>query len=288
MASGRVAYGRPMTTIGTVAALHRYPVKSMQGETLDEVELGPDGMAGDRTWALRDIETGKLVSAKRPRPWAPALGCTATGVGDDVRIALPSGERFGILDGGLSVALEALFGRTVAVERWERRQQGAYDSEWPEIDGITLVGDLELPTNLTGEGAGFVDLGVLHVLTTTSMRTLADADPELAVDVRRFRPSILLDTPDAAGFPENDDWAGATLRIGEGDDAPEVVLGDPAPRCIMTTLAQGDLPRQPGILQAIARINRRTNDLGSFACLGAYATVARPGMVRAGDVVALV
>jgi len=277
-----------MTTIGTVAALNRYPVKSMQGESLAEVEVTPDGFADDRTWALRDIETGKLVSAKRPRPWGAVLGCTATGTGDDVCIELPSGERFGIHDGGLSVALEALFGRIVAVERWERHQQGAYDSEWPEVEGVTLVGDLELPTNLTGEGAGFVDLGVLHVLSTTSMQTLAEADPELVVDVRRFRPSILLETPGAAGFPENDDWEGATLRFGDGPDAAEVTLTEPAPRCMMTTLAQGDLPRQPGVLQALARINRRTNDFGSFACLGAYATVARPGVVRAGDAVSVV
>jgi uncharacterized protein len=53
-------------------------------------------------------------------------------------------------------------------------------------------------------------------------------------------------------------------------------------------VAQGDLPRQAGILQTLARINRRSSDLGSFACLGAYATVARPGMVRAGDVVTIV
>ena len=276
------------TPIGTVAALHRFPVKSMQGEALDEVEIGPDGMVDDRTWALRDIETGKLASAKRPRPWGAALGCTATGTGDDVEIELPSGDRFGIHDGGLPLALEALFGRSVSVERAERRQQGTYDSEWPEIDGVSLAGDIELPTNITGEGAGFVDLGALHLLTTSSLASLQAADPALDLDVRRFRPSILLDTDGVDGFPENDDWDGATLRLGAGDDAVEVRIDVPAPRCIMTTLAQPGLPRQPGVLQALARINRRSNELGSFACLGAYASVARPGVVRAGDVVSVV
>jgi len=277
-----------MSTIGTVAAINRYPVKSMQGEVLDEVEIGPDGMVGDRTWAIRDIETGKLVSAKRPRPWAAAMECTARGTGDDVEIELPSGERFGVHDGGLSVALEALFGRTVGLEAAERRQQGTYDSEWPEIDGVSLAGDVELPTNITGEGAGFVDLGALHLLTTASMATLQAADPDLVVDVRRFRPSILVDTPGSEGFPENDDWDGATLRIGDGDDAVEVRLDVPCPRCIMTTLAQPGIPAQPGVLRTIARINPRSSDLGSFACLGSYASVARPGVVRAGDVVTLV
>lgn len=272
-----------MTAVGTVASIHRFPVKSMQGESLAEVELVADGMVDDRTWALRDIETGKLASAKRPRPWAALLDCRATGAGDDVQISLPTGQDFDVHDPGLPVALEALLGRTVALEASERAQQGTYDSEWPEIEGVDLVGDLELPTNITGEGTSFIDVGILHVLTTTSMATLAAADPELHVDVRRFRPSLVLETPELDGFPENDDWAGATLRVGTGADAVEIVIGDPAPRCIMTTLAQPGLPRQLGILQTLARINRRRNDFGSFACLGAYATVARPGVVRAGD-----
>lgn len=275
-----------MTAVGSVASIHRFPVKSMQGESLTEVELVADGMVGDRTWALRDIETGKLASAKRPRPWAALLDCVATGAGDDVEIALPTGEDFHIRDPGLPLALEALLGRTVAVEESERAQQGTYDSEWPEIEGVDLVGDLELPTNITGEGTSFIDLGILHLLTTTSLATLADAGPELALDIRRFRPSLVLETPDLQGFPENDDWAGATLRIGTGDDAAEVTIGVPTPRCIMTTLAQSDMPRQLGILQTLARINRRSSDLGSFACLGAYATVARPGVVRTGDEIA--
>jgi hypothetical protein len=270
-------------TVGTVASIHRFPVKSMQGESLPEVEVVADGMVGDRTWALRDIETGKLASAKRPRPWAALLDCRATGAGDDVVISLPTGEDFHVRDPGLPVALEAVLGRTVALEASERAQQGTFDSEWPEIEGVDLAGDLELPTNLTGEGTSFIDLGILHVLTTTSLASLAEADPELDLDIRRFRPSLVLETPGLAGFPENDDWAGATVRFGTGDDGVEIEIGAPTPRCIMPTVAQGDLPRQIGILQTLARINRRSSDLGSFACLGAYATVARPGVVRAGD-----
>ena len=274
-----------MTVVGTVASLHRFPLKSMQGETVAEVELDANGMVGDRTWALRDIETGKLASAKRPRPWAALLECVATGAGDDVEIAMPTGQHFHIHDAGLPLALEAYLGRTVAIEASERAQQGVYDSEWPEIEGVDLAGDIELPTNVTGEGTSFVDLGILHVLTTASMASLAAADPDLVVDIRRFRPSIVVDTGDLDGFPENDDWAGATLRLGPGDDAPEIVIGEPTPRCIMTTLDQGGLPRQPALLQTIARINRRTNELGSFACLGAYATVTTPGVVRTGGAI---
>lgn len=276
-----------MTVVGTVASIHRFPLKSMLGESVTEAELDADGMVGDRTWALRDIETGKLASAKRPRPWGALLECVATGTGDDVEIALPTGQVFNIHDAGLPVALEAYLGRTVAIEESERAQQGIYDSEWPEVEGVDLTGDIEIPTNVTGEGTSFIDLGILHVLTSASLASLAAADPDLVLDVRRFRPGFVFDTPGFEGFPENDDWAGATLRIGAGKDAVEIEVGDPTPRCIMTTLDQGGLPRQNGLLQTLARINRRVGDMGAFACLGAYATVARPGVVRTGDEISL-
>ena len=267
-----------MTAIGTVASLHRFPVKSMQGESPDEVAVGPDGIADDRIWALRDAETGKLVSAKRPRLWRALLDCRASGTGDDVEVTLPSGDVLGITDPGLVVSLSALLGREIVVERSTHAQQGVYESDWPEIDGLTLAGEYDLPTNLTGEGTSFVDLGILHLLTTASLSALAAAAPDVTVDVRRFRPGIVLDTPGEHGFVEND-WGGRTLRIGE----VEVTVGEPTPRCVMTTVAQDGLPREPGVLQAIAEHNRLSNEVGTFACLGAYANVARPGTIRVGD-----
>ena len=276
--------------IGTVASVHRFPVKSMQGDAPASVEVDENGIVGDRTWALRDTETGKLVSAKRPRLWRALLDCHATGVGDDVVVTLPAtdgeGASYGIRDAGLPLALEALLGRAVAVEEASGPMQGTYESDWPEIDGISLAGELEFPTNLTGEGTSFIDLGILHILTTSSLGSIAATDDELVVDAARFRPSILLDTPGLDGFPENG-WVGRTLTIGAGDDAVRITVGEPAPRCIMTTVAQGDLPRQPGVLQAIATENRISNDLGTFACLGSYATVAAGGTIAAGAPITL-
>lgn len=272
--------------IGTVASIHRFPVKSMQGDTVASVALDENGIVGDRTWALRDTETGKLVSAKRPRLWRAMLDCAASGTGDDVVVTLPSGDSYGITDAGLPLALEAVFGRSVAIEAATGPMQGTYESDWPEIDGISLAGEIEFPTNITGEGTSFIDVGILHLLTTTSMASLASANADLTVDHRRFRPSILLDTPDLDGFPENE-WNGRTLTIGSGDDAVVISLGDPAPRCIMTTVAQGDLPRETGVLQTLAAENKRSNELGTFACLGCYASVQTGGTVQAGDTVTL-
>lgn len=272
--------------IGTVASLHRFPVKSMQGDSPASVEVDENGIVGDRTWALRDTETGKLISAKRPRLWRAMLDCVATGTGDDVAVTLPSGDTFEIGDAGLPLALEALFGRSVAIEASTGPMQGTYESDWPELEGISLAGEMEFPTNLTGEGTSFVDLGILHLLTTTSMASLAAANGEVTVDHRRFRPSILLDTPDLDGFPENV-WNGQTLTIGSGADAVVISLGEPAPRCVMTTVAQPDLPREPGVLQTIAAENKLTNELGTFACLGCYASVEAGGAITVGDPVTL-
>src|SRR6266508_2450327 len=63
--------------VGTIRALWRYPVKSMLGEGLDAVDLSEDGVVGDRAYALRDKETGKVASAKHPRLWPNLLACRA-------------------------------------------------------------------------------------------------------------------------------------------------------------------------------------------------------------------
>lgn len=272
-----------MTTVGEVTQLNRFPVKSMQGESPVEVDIDEDGIVGDRTWALRDVETDKLVSAKMPRLWARALDCTVTGTGDDVALTLPGGATFTIDDPDLPGACSALFGREVVLERAERTQQGVYASDWPDVEGLTLSGEVDFPTNLLGTGTRFVDVAAIHLITTASLRALEGSTPDLDVDTRRFRPSLVIDTPSADGFVENG-WQGHTLRIGQ----VEIVVGIPAPRCVMTTLEQPGLDREPGMLKALARVNRQTNKVGTFACLGAYAKVSQFGPVRVGDEVSIV
>jgi hypothetical protein len=57
-----------MASLGSLASLHRYPVKSMMGEALNAAQITQRGLFGDRSYALCDMETGKVVSAKNPRP----------------------------------------------------------------------------------------------------------------------------------------------------------------------------------------------------------------------------
>ena len=60
--------------VGRVAEIFRFPVKSMGGERLPRVEVGPQGVPGDRAWAVRDETRGGIRGAKK----IPALmGCRA-------------------------------------------------------------------------------------------------------------------------------------------------------------------------------------------------------------------
>ena len=63
--------------VGQISALHRYPVKSMQGEALEESWANERGLLGDRAWGVVDQSTGKIASAKQPRLWRRLLECHA-------------------------------------------------------------------------------------------------------------------------------------------------------------------------------------------------------------------
>jgi uncharacterized protein len=70
--------------IGIVQALFRYPVKSMQGEQLREVDIGAQGVIGDRAYALREAN-GRVMTAKK---WPTLLACAAHYEGPPTRNAL--------------------------------------------------------------------------------------------------------------------------------------------------------------------------------------------------------
>jgi hypothetical protein len=90
--------------------------------------------------------------------------------------------------------------------------------------------------------------------------------------VRRFRPNIVVQSPPGEkGFVENA-WIGHTLAIG---DEVRLSITGPCGRCVMTTLAQGDLPKDPQILRTAAKHNQ--------VQVGVYAAVAQGGVIRRGD-----
>lgn len=269
--------------VGTVAEIWRYPVKSMGGERLDSTSITAEGVEADRRFALRDVETGKIVSAKRPARWGQLLDFDAVIRDGTVELTSPSGESITLDDPDAVAWLSKAVGREVELAAGSPAGE-LYGSEWPEIDGLVLAGDIDLPVAMSTESPSFVDLATLHVLTTSSLRALDEWVGESVSDVRRFRPSILIDTGEAAGLPE-EDWQGSVVRI--GDDL-EIKIGDRTPRCVMPTIGQRELDRRPDVLQQIAANNRHDmGGFGDFACLGMYADVETEGRINVGDSVDL-
>jgi len=272
--------------VGRVAEIRRYPVKSMAGELLDRSTVDQLGIPGDRRFAVRDVATGKVVSAKQPRH-AALLDCRATLGGGELTVTTADGRRFAPADpaarAGLAAALSSLLGRPVRFEA-ATGDDGVYESWWPEIEGLALSGiTTDFPVGMaTGKGT-FVDLAALHVVTTASLAHLRTSAPVSEITPDRFRPGLLIDGGTPAAFAEND-WAGRTITVGSAAITVSMV----APRCVMTTLAQGPLARDPGVLQALATHNRvELGGGGAFDCLGAYAEIATPGTIAVGDPVEL-
>jgi len=266
-------------TVGSVVALWRYPVKSMMGEELNASEVTQRGLVGDRAYALIDASSGKVASAKNPARWpglfdfraALVSPPSAAGAGP-VRITLPDGTLVASDQPGVSEALSRALGRPVRLESVAPEKPGL-EEYWPdleELDHRDTVTDESMPAGT------FFDCAVVHLLTTAALDQLRRAYPEGRFEVRRFRPNIVVRTGEGeSGFVESG-WIGRTVAIGS---RVRIRVTGPCPRCVMTTLAQGDLPRDLGILRTAARENR--------AHVGVYAAVVQPGTIRRGDPVRL-
>jgi uncharacterized protein YcbX len=191
-------------------------------------------------------------------------------------LTLPDGTVVTSDQPDLTRILSSALGREVAFAeaRGDGESSGAHAEEyWPDMPGLDhrdTVTEWELPAGT------FFDLAVVHVLTTATIDRLRALYPEGRFEVRRFRPNIVVSTgPDAQGFVEND-WIDRTIMI--GDEVRLRVTGG-CPRCVMTTLPQGDLPRDAGILRTAAQHNQ--------ANVGVYADVIAGGAIRRGDSVTL-
>lgn len=288
-----------MTAAGTVRALWRFPVKSMLGERVDTVQLGMGGIVGDRAYALVDRETGKVVSAKHPRKWPDLLGCSARFVtepqpGEDappVVIDLPEGTRVDSDSRGADEALSRFFGRPVTLAR-SAPADYTIDEYIPDQADVRPGGERDVLTQvqlgaaffdarglpaMVPEGS-FFDLMPLSVLTTASLEHFERLEPGSQFDERRFRMNVVLDAG-GDGFVENE-WIGRGLTVGGAQLTPVM----PVPRCVMTNLAQQDLPSDPNILKAAATHNRvDVAGQGLYPCVGVYAIVTTPGAISTGD-----
>jgi uncharacterized protein YcbX len=271
--------------VGVVKELYRYPVKSMLGERLTEVEIGLKGVIGDRAWALRELN-GRIVTAKK---WANMLGFRASYDGPPepdqlapVTITLPDGTTVHAGEPHASNVISSYLGRPVKLERSRPDEHSR-----AEIDPVTVFGDVgvakvtpgfteaTLPDTFGLPHGTFFDSAMIHVLATGTlehMGSLVGADARL--DPRRFRPNIVVETdPRLTGFVE-DEWVGGTLEAGS---AVRIVAIQRALRCVMTTHQQSDLVRDLRILRVAAQHHD--------AKVGVFASIGAPGKVSIGDAV---
>ncbi|MEZ5143718.1 MAG: MOSC domain-containing protein [Acidimicrobiales bacterium] len=254
-----------MTTVGTVQSCHRYPVKSMQGLAVDEVAIGPTGVAGDRTHGLLDVERERLLSAKRV---SALLEASAT----DEAVILPDGSSIALDDPEASARLSEWLGREVELARPAEAAPGlAYEMTFDPPNDDAELFDIPVPAGT------FLDLAAVHLVTTATLDGCASARPDLDWDVRRFRPNLVV-AAEGEPFLEQG-WEGH--RVGIGD---EVVLAGimPTVRCAMPLRAQPGLEPQPGLFKAMSELNAAIPNH-----LGIYASVETPGTVRVGDRVTL-
>ena len=290
--------------VGTVSGLCAFPVKSMLGERLEQANLTGGGLVGDRAYALIDVETGKVASAKSVRLFPDLFACRAAfvetrqsdGELPPVQITLPDGTEICSDSSDADAILSAFFKRDVTLAR-AAPDDFTIDQYHPDIEGADPSGNRDkvveqklgsaffaqagIPSPV--DAGMFFDLFPVSVLTTSTLKHLAGLQPDSIFDERRFRMNIVVDTADA-GFVEND-WLDRDLEIG---DAVRIGITLPDPRCVMTTLAQDELPQDSDILRTVVRHNRiQVGDAGLFPCVGVYGVVQKAGSVRSGDSVSL-
>src|SRR2546425_8632865 len=187
-----------------------------------------------------------------------------------VRITLPDGTILRSDDLEIHEILSRHFGRKVKLAR--ASSNPSLEEYWPNVEGLAhreVITDEPMPEDT------FFDCATIHILCTNTLDALRSAYPQGRFEVRRFRPNIVVQLNQKAdGFVENG-WVGSRLALSE----VRLDITCPCARCVMTTLAQGDLPQDLGILKTAAKQNG--------ANVGAYAAVAKGGRVRRGDSVLL-
>ena len=292
------------TVVGSVAGIWRFPVKSMRGERLQQGEFTERGLVGDRAYALIDTDTGKVASAKSVRLFPDLFGCRAAFVEPPrsgrelpaVRISLPEGASVTSDSKDVDRTLSAFFRRDVTLSR-AAPEDFTIDQYHPDVEDLDPAGHRNAVVEQKLGSAFFAEAGVpspvpagslfdlfpVSVITTSTLERLGEIQPESRFHERRFRMNVTVGT-ERAGFLEND-WVGRDLAIG---DAVRLGVALPDPRCVMTTLAQDDLPKDTDVLRTLARHNRiQVGTAGQFPCAGVYAVVDTPGTMRVADPVAI-
>jgi len=242
-----------------VLGLWRYPVKSLQGESLDVADLVKSGVRGDRRWGIRDETTGRILTARR-RP--ELLTAAAQYDGGTPVVTLPDGQVLSGPGDRTDAALSEWLGSRVTLVTSARTGPGRAEFFEDATDDSSEAIEFTMP-----EGR-YVDAAPVLVVTTASLHEGQSLYPQGIWDARRFRPNVLLDV-DGVGWLE-DDWLGRSVQVGDAVLRPS----EACVRCTMVTRAQPDLPADKDVFRTLAKHHR-----GRF---GVWSDVARPGRVELG------
>lgn len=230
--------------VGRVVGLWRYPVKAMGAEALTEVDVSWHGLVGDRRWAfIRNdaAHSGFPWLTLRERGdmshYRPSFVEPARPDRSPLVVRTPSGVVFDIADSAL----------------------------WAELypSGVRPI----------KQDRGIFDTFPLSLITTQTIARLAET-VGTQLDVRRFRPNILVEAADEAVFPE-DGWLGCVLRIG----GMRMRVDKRDGRCVVITIDPETAQRNPAILRTVARDRQ--------GCLGVYGSTVEPGSVALNDPVVI-
>jgi hypothetical protein len=215
-----------MTELGRVAALWRYPVKSMAAESLQEVEVSWHGLAGDRRWAFVQEDLVRsgfpwLTIRERAEMWryTPSFADPQRPDASRTLVRTPAGEELDVADPGLAASLGG---------------------------GVRLI----------KQNRGVFDTMPLSLITTMSIAAIgATVGAELVP--QRFRPNLLIEPAGDAPFQE-DEWVGSVLQIG----AMRMRVDQRDSRCVLVNVDPASGVRDASVLRTIAR--ERESCLGVY------------------------
>ena len=283
--------------VGEVSQLWRYPVKSMGGEQIESAGIDQNGVAGDRGWVIR--EGGENRTARQvPR----LLQCAARYVetpsaerrSPQFEVTLPDDETLASSGDDFEQRLSSVLGREIAVlplhpaEDLDHYRRPPADPSVDQMasmrevfgleegDPFPDLGDipLDILAQFTSPPGTYFDAFPIHIMTTASLDTLAAAGGGDDVDVRRFRPNVLIDTGEAEGLLEVE-WNGRRLRMGE----VVIELKTTTVRCSIPAHAQRNFGSSRAVGRALIEQTKQH--------LGSYCHVLESGSVNVGDAVEL-
>ncbi|GGB58121.1 MOSC domain-containing protein [Fictibacillus barbaricus] len=225
--------------IGKVKEIRRFPVKSILGETLQSVSIDKRGLIGDRLWAIKNMD-GKIGSGKTTRRFQQMDGLfnyKARYEDNTPIITMPDGKDFRSDDNTINEKLSEWLGYKVILAR--------------------------------EESISHFDEGPISIITTSALRKVSQ-DLGEAIDHRRFRANLLVETESTEYFEDN--WLDQLILVGSSVTLRVVA---PLQRCIMVNIPQEELTHDTRLLRYLVNNHKST--------FGVWAKVEGLGDINIGD-----